>query len=117
MSYHEDLINRALDSKYSFLEIEYEDPSILQLRIDNMTIRQIKSQVRDLKNIKKIGLVSNSKDKDSDKTCKLITSYSNDEELTCSLINEERTVIKIAYTSNPVFESVLLQEKENNTIH
>lgn len=113
MGYHTDLIDKAIESDYSFLEIYYEEPTILQLRIDNMTIRQIKSQIKKLKNIKKIGLVSNSKDNN----CKLITSYSNDEELSCSSIDESNIVTKISYTGNSIFDSVLLQDKENNTIH
>jgi hypothetical protein len=117
MGYHDDLISRALDTKYSFLEIQHEDPVILQLRIDNMNIRQIKSQVKKLKNIKKIGLVSSSKDKDTDKPYKLITTYSDTEEVKCSLIDDSNIVTKVGYISNSVFESVLLQEKENNTIH
>lgn len=117
MSYHEDLINKARESKYSFLEIYHEEPTILQLRVDNMTIRQIKSQIKRLKNIKKIGLVSNSKDEESNKLYKLVTSYSPEEDLTCSMIDESDTITKVSYVSNSIFDSVLMQEKENSTVH
>lgn len=115
MSYHQNLINRALSINYSFLEIYHEEPEILELRIDNMSIRQIKSQVKKLKNITRVGLVT--VEADEFEQYKLILSYSENEELKCSLIDKSNKIIKTQYLKDPIFESVILQDKENNVIH
>ncbi len=120
MQYHKELIERALGSPVpSFIEIEYDSPSILQLRIDNLTTDQIKSELKRLNHIKRIGLVSTSveKDKETEEPFKLVTSYGEHEELVCSIVYSNKEIERVSYVSNSIIDFLLDLDKKNSTIH
>ena len=117
MSYHSEVVVRAQQSLSSFIEIQCGNTPPFYLNIEGLSVSQIVNSIKNLGKITKVGLVSNSKVNDSEESCKLVTTYSDNEKITCSIIYGNNTIAKVAYISNTIVDRLIEEDKKHNTLH
>ncbi len=118
MTYHNNLIDRAIQKNESFIEVEQENCNpLFVLKNSNLTLFTTLKKLQYTKGGIKIGIVDMVEDENNKKYF-LITSMIKNERIQCTLVEKEsKKLIHVNYQKNPIMEYLLNRCYENSTVH
>jgi len=118
MTYHNNLIDRAIQEKESFIEVEHESCNPMYiLKNENLTLIGTLKRLQYIKPGIKIGIVDTVED-ETNKKYILVLSMIKHERIQCTLIEKEtKKITHVKYSKNPVMEYLLNRCYQNRTIH
>lgn len=112
MQYHQELVQKAIKDKHSFIEIESGESSYY-LNYKDFSLKDIYDRIDryNLTETSKIGIVDIvSVGEDNIQT--LVTSSVEAEIIRCSLIDKEDHIVNVGYSRNPIIEYIDLKKSK-----
>jgi hypothetical protein len=114
MKYHSKLVQKALSDKHSFIEISYQDNSLLYIKTANLGVGKIMKKVQRPNSIHQLGIVDIVKEEGHLDKQLLITSYIKGEKPECTLIDlTSLKQMKVRCIENPIIDYVTTKSKNH----